>query len=104
VLIAVGADDDSATARYPAQRAEVAAPPGDAIDAGTIDDIDKQLIGLTLLRRQLVLSAQQERARRGQPKIEATREAAVARRYAATLGSAGAEIAATLIRFCRREN
>lgn len=66
-----------------------------------IDDIDGQLLELLARRRGVSTQIQRLRVAGGGSRVEHSRENAIIRRYAETLGDGGAELALAVLAHCR---
>ena len=66
-----------------------------------IDDIDDRLLQLLAERRTVSREIQQLRVEAGGSRVEHTRENAVIRRWAESLGDSGAELALAVLAHCR---
>jgi chorismate mutase len=74
-----------------------------SVDDGRImlDDIDSRLMQLLSERRVVSKQVQQLRVQDGGSRVEHSRENAIIRRWADTLGEGGAELALAVLAHCR---
>jgi len=74
-----------------------------SVDDGRImlDDIDSRLMQLLSERRVVSKQVQQLRVQDGGSRVEHSRENAIIRRWADTLGDGGAELALAVLAHCR---
>jgi len=74
-----------------------------SVDDGRImlDDIDSRLMHLLSERRVVSKQVQQLRVQDGGSRVEHSRENAIIRRWADTLGDGGAELALAVLAHCR---
>ena len=66
-----------------------------------LDDIDARLMSLLSERRAVSKQVQQLRVQDGGSRVEHSRENAIIRRWAETLGDGGAELALAVLAHCR---
>lgn len=66
-----------------------------------LDDIDSRLIQLLTERRAVSKQVQQLRVQDGGSRVEHSRENAIIRRWAESLGDGGAELALAVLAHCR---
>ena len=66
-----------------------------------LDDIDSRLMHLLSERRAVSKQVQQLRVQDGGSRVEHSRENAIIRRWAETLGDGGAELALAVLAHCR---
>jgi chorismate mutase len=83
--------------------ASTSLPVVSSVDDGRVmlDDIDSRLMQLLSERRAVSKQVQQLRVADGGSRVEHSRENAIIRRWAETLGDGGAELALAVLAHCR---
>jgi len=93
--------DSQATTPSPVSGADPASEPLIDEARSRIDDIDRRIVDLLRLRRDLSLRIQVVRTRAGGPQTDSAREADIARVYRSFFPDSGDEVAAAVLRACR---